>query len=486
MKNKNLFKSIMISIIIYMIFSWIIVAGNFSQGEYTSTGFNQIGIFDLFVAPLQLFNYFVVSVTKNVNGYVNQVGYGNIIIALISIAIFYGVLNEVPAYSNLVDTLSKKMNKKKQLSLIITASIFYVISALTGLNLILFLLFPFVAALLSKLNYRKVVVFFSTIGALLLGQISSLYNPNINGVNRILLQIGLNDNILVRIILFLIIWIILVATLCLTKNKMVKKENEVLLLNYEKKSNKMVKGKNYLPIVIVSILTIVILFVCMYNWYYMFNSTVITESYQKLLSYNIKNYNFMQNIFGISEQFGYWTGFTMSALLIIDSLIISFMYKIKFNDMFKGAKKAIYQMLPTIFCSVMSLTIIILSLYNTNSFMYSIINNILNGLKNNQILGIFSTSLLHNFFVNDYFALLSSLSNQFISLYGTDGISLTVLVTQLAHGIISLITPLNVYLVAGLAFLGISYKAWMKYIWKLLLILIVISLLVPFILSIFS
>lgn len=484
MNNKNLFKTIVISILFYMLLSWIIVAGNFSEGEYAAVGFNQIGLFDLFVAPLQIFNYFVVSVTKNINGYVNQVGYGNIIIAFITIGIFYGVLNQTLAYSNLVNKLSNKLNKKKELFLVIIASIFYIISSLTGLNLILFFLFPFVVALLSKLKFNKIITMFSTIGAMLLGQLSSLYNPNINGVNRVLFQIGINDNILPRIILFLILFVILIGVIILTRDKTVKKEKQILL--FEDKSTA-IKSNNstYLPIVILGIVTLIILFICMYNWYYMFGTTKITQAYQNVVNYNIKDYKFMKNIFGISEQFGYWTGFTMSALLLLDTLIISFIYKIKFNDIFKSAKRALYQMSPMIFYSIISLTIIVLSLYNTNSFIYSIINNILKLFKDNQILGVFTSSLLHNFFVNDYFALTSSLGVPFTSTYGSQTVGLSLLITQIAHGIISLITPLNIYLVAGLSYLGISYKSWFKYIWKLLLLLIVVCLIVLFIIASF-
>ena len=46
-----------------------------------------------------------------------------------------------------------------------------------------------------------------------------------------------------------------------------------------------------------------------------------------------------------------------------------------------------------------------------------------------------------------------------------------------------LILPVSVVLVAGLKFLNVSYKEWIKYIWKLLLQLFVAIILFGLILS---
>ena len=45
------------------------------------------------------------------------------------------------------------------------------------------------------------------------------------------------------------------------------------------------------------------------------------------------------------------------------------------------------------------------------------------------------------------------------------------------------ILPVSVVLVAGLKFLDVSYKDWMKYIWKLLLQLFVVVILFGLIIS---
>ena len=477
MKNKNIFKVLLIGITCYILLSWIMVSGNFSEGTYNSTGMSQIGLFDILLAPINLFNYFAITMTKNINGYVNQIGYCNIIVAFICIAITYGVLNKIDAYSSLINHIKDKVKKKKDVFLISIAVFYCLFSALTGLNLILFMYFPAISTILGRLKYNKFTIFLSTIGAMMVGQIGSIINPTINGLNRILFQVKLTDGLLPRVILFVMLLIIFLVFIYLKDDKEVKKEEKYLLFDYDKKITKK-NNTSYYPIVISMSLLTIILTICMYNWYYMFNSTAITQSYINITSYGIHGYKFMNNIFGMSEAFGYWTGFTMSSFLILECLILSFIYRLKLEDIFDGAKKGINDMIPTIFYSIISLTIIVLSLYNNNSFIYTIINLIFKSFKSSQIFSILTAGILHNFFINDYFALLSSLSNPLNSIFGIDKINLALICTQIAHGFVSLITPFNVYLIAGLAYLNISYREWMKGIWKFILILLIVCIVV--------
>lgn len=473
MENRKTLKVMSISFLIYMLLSWIITAGNFGDSGFVKTGFNQIGIIDFLLAPINVFNNFVVTVTKNINGYVEQISYGNIIIAFLSIGIFYGVLNKTDAYYNLVMDTKNKFNKKREVLLLLVATIYYIVSAISGLNLVLFMFFPFLCAVFNKLKFNKITIFFSTIGSMLIGQIGSLYNPNINGINRILFNIGINDNILIRTIFSCILLILLLGFLFINEDKTSKDKEEILLFE----DNKKVKSKKgYLPIIIVSSVITIILLICMYNWYYMFNVTKVTESYNNVMNSGIKDYHFMKNILGMTESFGYWTGFSMSGLLMISTFVVAFLYKLKLNDICEGAKKGIKDLIPTSLLSILSLSIIVISLYSSNGFIYSIINNILK--ISNHSIGLFLSSIFHNIFINDYFALLSSLSSPIVSIIGIDKISLSLLITQISHGIASLITPFNVFLISGLAYLNISFTSWIKYIWKLLLVIITISIII--------
>lgn len=481
MENRKTFKIMMISLCVYMLLSWVIVAGNFQSNNYTNSGFNQFGLFDFLLAPINVFNTFVVSLSLNIDDYVRQFSYGNIIVALISIAIYYGVLNKTDAYYNLVITVRNKFKNKRKALLIITAITYYLVSAFSGLFLILFLFFPFICAVLTKLKFNKETIAFSTIGAMLIGQIGSVYNPSINGIARILFSTEINNYVLPRIILSIILLLIVIAVILFKENQDTDKVVATLLL--EEKDTKKLKKESYIPIIIVTLVSTIILFICMYNWYYMFDIKKITNTYNTITNFSVKNYKFMNNIFGISEPFGYWTGFTMSGLLLLSSLVIKFLYKIKFNDMLDNCRKAVKRITPVVFYSIISLSIIVIALNNSDSFIYSIINNIFK--INNHIISLLLACIVHNIFINDYFALLSSLSEPIKSIFDIDKLNLSLLIAQVSHGISSLITPFNIYLIAGLTYLNISFKSWFKYIWKIVLLLLLICLIILYVISTF-
>ncbi len=480
MQNKKTFKILLFSLLIYMLLSWFIAAGTYGDSGFVLDGFNQFGLFDFLLAPINLFNYFVVTLTQGINGYVNQLGYGNIIIAFLTIGIFYGVLNETEAYSKLVYDAKNKFSSHRQIFLLLVATIFFLISSFTGLNLLLFMFLPFLVTVLIKLKYRRVTAFTATIGAMLLGQIGSLFNPTINGLNRVIFSVNLDSNLLTRIVLFLILLIILLATLILSKNTDIDEKEELLLFEERKGT------KSYIPIIISTILIALIIGVCMYNWYYMFKVTNVTEAYNTVINTKIAGYNFTKNIFGMMEPFGYWSGFTMSALLLLESLVLMFIYNINMDRMLNGIKRGIKDMAPTIALSIVSLVIIVVSLKNNGSFIYSIINRVITAFKGNVILGLLPSTFIHSFVVNDYFAVLSSLSVPITNIFGADNVDLSLLVAQVGHGLASLVTPFNVFLIAGLSYLKVSYVEWLKYIWKTLLIILGVSLIILFIASSFA
>ncbi len=58
-------------------------------------------------------------------------------------------------------------------------------------------------------------------------------------------------------------------------------------------------------------------------------------------------------------------------------------------------------------------------------------------------------------------------------------------VVRVMYGLVSFITPTSLFLIAGLSYLNISYKEWLKYIWKLLLQIFVIALVIIIIMLLF-
>ena len=111
MENKKTLKVLLISLCIYILLSWIIVSGSYVTGSFSSDGHNPIGLLDIILAPIMLFNQFATTIVPKADNTYMYFGYGNIILAFITIGMLYGVLNKTGAYHRLVDNMSKKMKK---------------------------------------------------------------------------------------------------------------------------------------------------------------------------------------------------------------------------------------------------------------------------------------------------------------------------------------------------------------------------------------
>ena len=73
--------------------------------------------------------------------------------------------------------------------------------------------------------------------------------------------------------------------------------------------------------------------------------------------------------------------------------------------------------------------------------------------------------MIGSFFYNDLYYLLAALTS-FVSGFDAASLSVAGLLIQSVYGVAMLIFPTSVILVAGLSLFDVSYKEWMKYIWK--------------------
>ena len=139
MKKYDLLKVLGITFLIIVLISWVVPAGIYSNGSFTSLEMTMpIGLYDIVRIPLLVFNNFI------------EFG-----LLFLAIGGFYGVLNKTGAYSKLVETVTNKWENNKRKFLIITTIIFSLLSSVIGLNNVLFILIPFFVTVLLKVCYRQ-------------------------------------------------------------------------------------------------------------------------------------------------------------------------------------------------------------------------------------------------------------------------------------------------------------------------------------------
>lgn len=476
MKRNSMIKAIIITFLVYVLASWIIPGGTFSNGVFTDSGTNPIGIGDLFIFPIStsITSIFVLT---------------GLIILLIGG--LYGVMNKTGVYQKIVSSTVKKFNGKEKIFLVITILTFAILASLTTLTLPLIAIVPFFVAVILSLGYNKMTALLSTIGAILVGNMGTIFGYNVSGYNYVNYFFGLDvtKNIGYKITLFVLLLLVLIVFVIKTSKleklsvkktkKSSKKEEikeEVIIPLYNKETE---SKKSSLPLVIVIILTVIVSLVAMFNWAGALNveKTIFDTIYNNIINVKLNGYPLFANIIGSINPFGYWTNYEFAMLLIMVIIIIGFIYNLKVKETFDAFVDGMKEMLPV--AAVAILANILLLVVNSVSapFLTTIFNFFFEMTKGLNIATMSLISAIGSVAYSDFPYLMNVLYDPVTALY-TEAYPTAVFIMQVIYGFVMLMVPTSVGLVIGLEYLNISYKEWFKENWKLLLCLLLASLIV--------
>lgn len=475
MKKKDILKAIGIVFGVYVILTWLIPTGTFSGTELTKATTDPLGILDIIKYPVTAAStsIFVLSV-----------------LVVLLIGGLYGVINKTGVYSNIIEGITKKFKGNESKFLIITILIFAILSSLTGLVLPLFILVPFFAAVILSLGYNKITAMISTVGSILLGSVGSTYGFNINGYIVYFFQNKINDSIWFRLgllVLVLVSFIIFVVkTSKIEKKKVTKKttkketkpettKEESIIPLYEKN---VIKKNSSLGLIIVSVLLILVILIGMFNWENVFGVKIFTDIYNVITKFELNGYPLFANILGNIDPMGYWTNTELCMVIILAIIIIKFVYHIKLEEAFEGFVDGVKQMVPVaVYVLLANIVFLIINSSSTGANIFATIAHFfLNMTDKFNIVTYIIASMFGSVLYNDFPYLLNALYEPISAL--TKDYALVGFVTQGIHGLVMFVAPTSVILIAGLKYFDISYKEWLKNIWKYLLIALLVLIII--------
>lgn len=476
MKKNGLLKAIIITFIAFVVLSWIIPAGYDQYGEFVEMGTAPIGLTDIIKYPIVTFTSSVFVLTA---------------VIVLLIGGLYGVLNKTGVYSKIVEGITKKFKGKKTF-LVISIILFAVLASLTGLTLPLFVLVPFFVAVILSLGFNKITALLSTVGAILVGNMGSTYGFNINGYISYFFGSDINESIIYRIILFIIltgallVFVLKTSKIEIAKKKSSKKEekteenskNEMIPL-YERNIS---KEKSVTPLVVLGILTFIMILVGMFNWYEAFGIELFNNVHTAITEFEISGYPLFSNLIGAMDAIGYWTNYDFAVILIIFTLLIAWLYGIKGKELKEAILKGMKEMLPVAIYTVIASVIFYLMNINSNSyysstFFATIVDFLFNAVDKFNVFIMMIVSTIGSLLYNDFPYMLNATYGQISTLYA-DNISIIGVIMQSVHGLVMLIAPTSVILVAGLKLLDIPYGEWFKNVWKYLVIAFAVMVLI--------
>lgn len=468
-KKHDLFKWISLFILLAVALTWIFGYGYFSGTDFQSYGINRLSFTDF---------------GGNLLYYTLNFAFDKFFL-LIAIGCFYAVLARCAGYNKLVTNLAKKLKGKEIITIIISSLLFTAMGSLLGQNFVALIFVPFVISVLLAMNLDKLLAFSTTFGGVLIGMLGTTYGGEGAYWFNYYTNTVATDSMLYRLLVLVVAFMLMNFFNILHTKKILKNKtnNEVNVDPFisEKTNN---KAKSW-PYIIVLALVFVFVILGFVEWEADFNITCFTKFHEWLMGISIGTFPVFSTIIGTlgaKTGFGAWTLYQIGTILLIISLIIGLVARIKLDNLVDTFADGIKKMAKPLglFIGVYMLMIVV---YLCPFIPY--ITNLL--FKNITKLNPFITTfvaLIANTFCTD-FGFGGFLTASYLTAAFPDSSMLIQLIYTTMYGFVQLFVPTGAILLIGLSYLGISYKEWMKYIWifavSLLVILLVLFTVVAYI-----
>ncbi len=480
-KKYGLFKVLSILLLLVVIASYCI------KGRQGSISYLALG--DVFLNYIQSFYYFF-----------------DTIIFILIVGGFYGFLNKVPAYKQMIEMISNKISskEKEKVFVIIMTIVFALLASLTGLNTVLLLFIPFVVSIILLLGYDKLVALSTTIGGVLVGYIGGIFltfkdasNQYASSYTTFDKLVGLKDNwsnLFPKILLLVVAVALLIYTILshIKKNDSEKyhltKHDSLFIESKEKEEKKEKTKKKVLlwPLGLIFGLLLIILVLGYLPWSDLFGIKCFNNFHTWLTGLKIGKYEvFTSLISGSITAFGTWGNlgnFMMAVFFVVIFIfILMLIYKIKFEDAMDGFIYGMKKMLPAAMIAGLAYCILVCS-YN-NGFIETMITNASKSFGDNAIINSLITILGSVLNVDTYYVTAGVFTSMVSALPDKANLSVYAVMFQSLYGLVQLIGPTSILLIVGLSYLEVPYKTWLKYIWRFIVELLIIILIVLMIVS---
>lgn len=449
-EKHDLVKIAGIMVLITVLLTWVIPQGYFSGSELISNDITRIGIFDFFTYGLLGMYYFTVLVTF-----------------LFVLGGFYQVLSKTGGYQKLTANMAKTFKGKEILFTLVVSFIIAAISAVTNEYILLIAAAPFFITIMKKMGLDKITAFVTTFGSILVGALGTVYSTKIVGASVQYLSVEYSTLLWAKLLVFGLTYVIfnVFTVLHIVKHKPTKDEEIVDMFE----ETDVTKKDKVWPLVIILILAAIVAIMAYLPWEEVFGVTWFKTAKEVILKYEVFDSPIFGYILGNVKEFGSWDIFGIQIIMLIATLLVKWIYKINMNDFLTAFGEG--------FKKVGKMVILLLLTYLILEFtaMFPVIPTIVDWIislssKFNVLLTTVS-GLLTSAFTVEYSYTVNLIGTFLITKFAdfTDQIAL---ILQLTYGYVGFFIPSSAILLMGLSYLGISYKEWMKYIWKFLLIML--------------
>ena len=374
------------------------------------------------------------------------------------------------------------LNSSQLIFLIAVMVLVAIISSLAGLEVGLFFIFPFLISVLLVMGYDKLVALSATLGATIVGMFGSTFSNTLYSAGNQTLSLTMTDGIWAKVILLVLgLGLLVFFTLDYAKKNQGKKDKNLLADIAEIKEDKSKDKKALWPMILIVDLVLLVLILGTTSWDLIFGSNWFTTAYTWLMELKIGEFAIFSKLFGNIPAFGTWTGPMRfqyySVFMLVGIVALALVYKIKpgecFDAFVNGVKKYLVPALLVIVAYSVFVFVFYFPVFNTiGTWIMQLAEEF-----NVALMGLFTligSVFYPDFYYYSYYTL--SYVGQVAgdaNLYPLANIMFTSL-----YSLAMLVAPTSALMLLSLSVTNVSYKEWLKYIWKLFLALLIVAFIV--------
>lgn len=176
---------------------------------------------------------------------------------------------------------------------------------------------------------------------------------------------------------------------------------------------------------------------------------------------------------GVISVFGTWSMTDVSILLFVLTALFAIINGIKVNDFIATVTDGTKKILPVALTAMLLSIVLVMAV--TTGINVTITDAILKLTDGFNIATATLATLIGSVLTSDFYYLISTVGTVFnVVVSNQDYYGVVALILQSVYNLVMIIAPTSVGLIIGLYYLNIPYNKWFKFIWKLLVALLVI------------
>lgn len=457
-ENNKIFKILGIVLLVVIALTWLIPGAQF-DGKVISVGdtVTPAGLWNV-LAYLMDFSFFMLSG-----------------LFLLVVAGFYGVLNKTDVYQGIVHKIAKFMKGKELIFIAFTILFFGAVSAVTGLILPLFVLVPFFISIILVMNFDKLTAVSATVLASIVGLIGGLFGYNNAyaflqnvGIEKVYTNILGRGLVLALGLIALFGYVVYHTRTHKLPKKAALKENVDLFLIKENKT----KQKAW-PLILIGVVVSLVCIIAPAPSWDILGYKGFGDFYNKMIEFKVNGYPLFANLLGNGsiQAFGSWTVNDLIILLVIASLVVALIYKVKFSEALASFTESAKKMVPAML--IVWLVYLIVIIAAKHPFYVTSVDYLFGLVKSFNIGTIALASTVGGaLFAEGMYAAQFTLPAANLA-YASHG-ALIAITAQMFSALSLIFAPTSIMLVVSLYYLDVPYTKWLKYVWKFLIVMLVI------------